>query len=150
MKLLKMAAAAVLIFGAVQFLGSSQARAQTVLTGAQIQTLLVGNYACGSSGDDTWDEILSGTTTGTVTDYKQGPTDATDPTQAVGSYTISTGGSPDTITYNYGAGGTFAYSVVDPTGTNLPNPGTYTFVGQGAAPTLTITVASSPCQPHRT
>ena len=80
---------------------------------------------------------------GIVTDYKKGPTDPVDPTAQVGTYSINTVGG--TITFNYGAGGTFTYGVVDPTSTTYPNPGTYTFAGTGGATTLTITVSAGHC-----
>ena len=48
----------------------------------------------------------------------------------------------NTITYSYASGGTFAYTVQDPTNTLSLNPGTFTFIG---ASTFSITVATAHC-----
>lgn len=134
------------IAGAAPFWGATAAHAQTTLTGAQIQTLLVGKYACGSSGGDSWNETLAGGPSGTVTDYKKGPTDPVDPSVQVGTYAINSGSSPNTITYDYGGGTVYTYRIDDPSGSTYPNPGSYSFVGLGGgAPTLTITVSAGHC-----
>lgn len=150
----KGALALLLAFAASPLLSGGAAHAAgNNLTAAQIQATLGGNYACGTAGSETWDETIPNAPSGTVTDYKQGSTDPIDPTKAVGTFTINNNGGTinglgnnvDTITYNYG-GPTLTY-IVQGTGTG---PGSYTFVGKGAAPTLAITVSATPCQPHRT
>ena len=139
MKPTKATLALLLVLGAVQFLAAGSARAATTLNANQIKNLLVGKYACGSSGTEKWDEILVGGNTGSVTDYKKGPSDPSDPTAVVGSYSITN--QPAAITYNYTSGGSYTYTIQDPNSTS-PNPGTYIFVGPQ---TLTITVATSHC-----
>ena len=139
MKPTKATLALLLVLGAVQFLAAGSARAVTTLNANQIKNLLVGKYACGSSGTEKWDEILAGTNSGSVTDYKKGPSDPRDPSAVVGSYTINN--QTNTITYNYTSGGSYTYTIEDPN-SNYPNPGIYIFVGPQ---TLTITVATSHC-----
>ena len=82
------------------------------LTGAELVTLLSQRYVCASRGNDSWKEKHLGTTSGNVEDYKLGPTDPVDPTKIVGTFAITSGASPDTITYNYGdPGGPYRYVV---------------------------------------
>lgn len=131
--------ALVLVLGAAQFLAAGAARAQTALTGTQIQALLTTNYACGSSGTEKWDEKLIGGTAGNVTDYKKGPSDPIDPTAVVGTYTIDTGSN--TITYSYTGGGVYTYTVTTAGGT-AGSPGNYTFANSG---TYLISVQAVPC-----
>ena len=84
-----------------------------VKTAADIQTLLAGKYACVHNQSN---ELHSG---GTLIDFKKGPSDPVNPSEQVGTYTITAGtaASYDRITYNYGTGGTFAYAI-------KPKPGT--------------------------
>ena len=138
MKLIKATTALVLVLGAAQLFAADGARAQTTLTASQIQALLTTNYACGSSGTEKWDEILIGGASGDVNDYKKGPSDPVDPSAKVGIYTIN---ANDTITYNYGSGGTYTYSIVT-AGATAGSPGTYSFVGPS---TWTISVQASAC-----
>jgi hypothetical protein len=113
------------------------------LTNAGIKTALAGaagasKYHCAIRGSEKWNESLGNTNTGnnadngTVTDYKKGAGDPVDPTGTVGTWTIAN----DTITYNYGPGAIFTYSV---TGT-----GPYTFCDVGTSATLVVSVSTSP------
>jgi len=140
-KLRKATVVCLLALGAGEILGAGTAQA-TDLNATDIESLLVGRYACGTGDDgETWDETLASTGpfTGTVTDYKKGPGDAIDPSTQVGTYTINA--NNNTITYNYGSGGSFTYTVSNGTGTNA-GPGTYTFTGPQI---LTITVSATHC-----
>ena len=75
-----------------------------VKTAADIQTLLAGKYAC---VHNQWNELHSGGASGTLTDFKKGPSDPVNPSEQVGTYTITagSGASYDRIQYNYGSGG---------------------------------------------
>lgn len=113
----------------------------SVKTAADIQTLLVGKYACVTGQ---WNELHTGGATGTVTDFKKGPTDPVDPSEVVGSYTITptTGPNYDRITYNYGTGGSYTYAITPKAGTGA---GTYDFcnVATGVHITVTVQVGTS-------
>lgn len=108
---------------------------------AEIQALLVGSYACVHGGSG-WNEVLAGGTSGTVTEYAKGPSDPVDPSQQVGTYTISSGsgGNPDYITYNYGTGGSFSYAI-GPKATTGAGP--YNFCNIGTGATISVTVQAS-------
>ena len=130
----------------VLVLAAATASAQTcpttgLLTGKQINDLLVdntGRYACGHNGTERWNETLSG---GIVTDYKLGPNSTTDKSAAVGTYSVNNNGN-DTgrITYTYGSA-SFVYNIVPVTGTTAPSPGQYLFCQIGG-PTYSITVSA--------
>lgn len=141
MKSMKFGAACLLAIGLGQ-LDAGEAQAAR-LTGDDIQTLLVSRYACGSNGNETWDERLLGTGSGDVEDYKKGPTDPVDKTEVVGTYSIDK--TNHKITYNYGSGGIFTYQISNSGATVTTGPGTYTFTG-APGPTLTITVSDTHCQ----
>jgi len=140
-------------------LGSGQVMAQTCtgntiqfLTQAQISNLLNNRYACvGASPNAQWNELHQG---GLVLDYKKGPSDPTDPSDTpshpTGSYTVTgpTGGAQQagTVTYNYGAGGTFGYNVTAPAGSGPPfHPGLYSFCTTTAGQNLAVTISPSHC-----
>ena len=107
-----------------------------VKTAADIQTLLVGKYAC---VHNQWNELHSGGASGTVTDFKKGPADPVDPSEQVGTYTITagSGASYDRITYNYGSGGTFTYAITPKAGTTA---GTYSFCNTSTGAIISVTV----------
>ena len=112
------------------------------LTTTQIANLVPGNYTCvGAFPSATWNELLSGSagsTSGTVTDFKLGPTSPTDPTQQVGTYAIS-GVDFGVLTYDYsGGGGSFSYTIA---GTTSP----YTFCPTGGGAVLTVNVQPAHC-----
>ena len=104
-----------------------------VKTAADIQTLLAGKYAC---VHNQWNELHSG---GTLIDFKKGPSDPVNPSEQVGTYTITAGtaASYDRITYNYGTGGTFAYAIKPKPGTAA---GTYSFCNISTGATISVTV----------
>jgi len=70
-----------------------------------------------------WQELHNGgPLTGTMVDYKKGPNDPIDPSEQVGTWSI--GGTDNrgvSVTYDYGSGGSYVYSVF-----NNGN-GTYSF-----------------------
>ena len=105
-----------------------------------IAALLSNRYACATRGNESWNELHQ---SGTVTDYKRGPTDPVDPSTVVGTYAInnSNGVGQDTITYNYGSGGSFTYSI-SPSSSAL---GTYTFCNVSTSEVITVTVSASHC-----
>lgn len=129
-------------------LGASHAvMAQTCsgnkLSATAIQTLVAGKYACygpGAYPNVQWNELHTGTSSGTVTDYKKGPSDPVDPTKAVGTYAI-TGTNSAIITYTYSdGGGAYGYNVYANLGTASPNPGNYSFCTTGGGVNLPVTV----------
>jgi hypothetical protein len=74
-----------------------------------------------------------------VTDFKKGPTDAVDPSEQVGTYSIAagTGASYDRITYNYGTGGAFTYAITPKAGTTA---GTYNFCNIATGQIIVVNV----------
>lgn len=132
--------------------GSSPA--QCNLSAGQIQALLVGGtYACGAQSRQQWDEFLTGGSSGTIADYKKGPSDKIDPTVIIGTYAITpgnatnNGGNPsayDTITYSYAAGGTFTYVVNRPYG-QVTSGSSYTFYDITGGNSISITVNGTHC-----
>ena len=109
-----------IIVGVLLACGAGQvmaACATPALSASQISALLEnpppGKYACASrvaGGNDKWNELHQA---GIITDYKKGPGDPIDPTKVMGTYTINNNGGNnlDTITYNYGTGGSYTYSI---------------------------------------
>ncbi|MDR3533266.1 MAG: hypothetical protein P4L90_22245 [Rhodopila sp.] len=119
-----------------------------------MNSLLNNRYACvGSSPNASWNE-LHDSGSGKVLDYKQGPTDPTDPSDTVshptGSYTIVGAGGPQgvgTVTYNYGAGGTYAYNIRANLGGTIPwkSPATYSFCTTTGGQNLAVTIQATHC-----
>ena len=92
----------------------------TRLDAAAISALLGGKTVCVPKvtiATMTWQELHEGTstsTTGLLKDYKRGPGHAVDPSQTVGTWTVSAngGGNQATVTQAYnGGGGIYTYSV---------------------------------------
>lgn len=78
---------------------------------------LQGKTVCATLGTERWHEFHA--PGGNLIAYKKGPSDKVDPSKSVGSWSVS----GHTVTYNYGAGGTFTYRLHDNRG------GSYTFCG---------------------
>jgi hypothetical protein len=122
------------------------------ITSAQILTLLGNRYACiGTSPNASWNE-LHDVASGKVLDFKKGPKDPQDPSDTpshpTGIYTITgAGGTTDvgTVTYNYGAGGSYGYNIRDNLGSSAPAPGIYSFCTSGGGQSLAVTVSAGPC-----
>ena len=147
----------VLIVGSILLgLSTQQAAAQTCNTGArltvaQLAALLPGKYACYGPGAwpaVTWNERHSGgagSISGSVTDFKKGPTDPVDPTSVVGTYSITQNiaAKSGQVTYNYGAGGTYSYYVFANLGTKTPSVGNYSFCTTGGGINIPVTVGLS-------
>lgn len=85
-----------------------------------LSTLLSGNTACAVRGGDRWQEEHH--PGGVLKDYKKGASDAVDPTKQVGTWSVGGTGANTMVTYIYGSGGTYAYTVWD-------NGGSYSFCG---------------------
>lgn len=116
-------------------------------TGTRIQgrgnvlgKLLQGYTVCKTSTNPDWvwewQEFHQGNNNGgDLIDYKHGPSHSTDPTTTVGSWSITTigqGNDPivETVTYNYGSGGSYTFSVWD-----QGNGGPYNFCGTSSGAT---------------
>lgn len=83
---------------------------------AAINTLLGGNTVCVPSVNANpmiWQELHVGASGGALIDFKRGPGHAVDPSETVGIWTVASngGGNKATVTHNYGAGGSYTYSV---------------------------------------
>lgn len=88
----------------------------TRLNAAAISALLGGNTVCVPTTTIptmTWQELHQGTSGGPLIDYKRGPGHPVDPSETVGSWTVSGSGVGNaTVTHAYsGSGGTYIYSV---------------------------------------
>ena len=127
--------------------------AGSYLTGPQIRNLLSSKYACvGTFPNASWNELHTGTFSGSVTDFKKGPTDPVDPTKAVGTYAVTgvnfplNKQGPGYVTYTYsGGGGTYDYYIYNSNGLLLTNttapPGTYSFCVRTAGTALDVKVS---------
>ena len=85
----------------------------TRLDAAQITALLTNNTVCVPAAtvpNMTWQELHVGG--GSLVDFKRGPGHAIDPTETVGTWSVSgTEAGNSIVTHNYGSGGTYTYSV---------------------------------------
>lgn len=103
----------------------------------QLSTTLTGNTVCAMRGNDRWQELhQSG---GAIIDYKRGPGHAIDPSKQTGSWSLGGTGSNRTVIYNYGAGGTYSYTVHDNGG------GSYSFCTGGVELLVTVRSGAGPC-----
>jgi hypothetical protein len=98
--------------------GGSAAAAQTA-----IQTKLNGKVVCVGTAPN-W-QAQEWHNSGSLTDYKKGPSDARDPSTVVGSYTFGSGGTSNanrygTVTYTYGTATSGPY-MIGTTGTTSGN-----------------------------
>ena len=110
-----------------------------------IEKLLSYRQECATVGSLSWYHLhmRSGFGPNDIQDYKKGPQDKADPSRVVGTYTINGGssGNPDTITYDFGSGGSHTY-VVTPA---AQAPGTYSFCNVSTGETITVTVSDRLC-----
>ena len=77
-----------------------------------VAALVRGNTACAVRGSERWQEFHQ--VGGDVIDYKLGPNSTTDRSEKVGTWVAGVASRTNllpTVTYNYGAGGTYAYAV---------------------------------------
>ncbi len=104
-----------------------------VLNATQLGSLLAGRTACLAKAGGGWQnqEQHSGSAvSGTIIDYKKGPTDPRDPTKTIGAYTIGVdgGGVNGRVTYTYtGSGTTFPYFVLGNSSSSTLRPGIFSF-----------------------
>jgi hypothetical protein len=145
----------VIVAGAVLLaVGAAQAFACSAPTGAMntsdVGTTLEtgGRIACaGSPGNWENQEIHL---TGTLSDYKKGASDPTDPTSPIGSYSITDDGHTfGIVSYTYSAGGSFAFYLVPESGTTAGAAGTYDFYS-GADGLSGVCVTSIPVKVETT
>jgi hypothetical protein len=88
------------------------------LSAAQLRSLLPGNTVCVPTltvPTMTWQELHDGgPNSGALIDYKRGPADPGDPSETVGSWSITEsapGASGGTITYDYGGSDKYTFTV---------------------------------------
>ncbi len=95
------------------------------LNQTQLGNLLTGNTVCVPAvmvDPMTWQELhVAG---GALVDYKRGPGHAVDPSEQVGTWSISGTGNNATVIHNYGTGGSYQYTV-------YPNGANYSFCSAG-------------------
>jgi hypothetical protein len=116
------------------FAGAAQAQSTTACTcdsgatrldGGTLAGLLTNRMVCANVGGEAWQELHVGAASGTLRDYKKGPSDPVDPStpvgSSVGSYSVD--GATNTISYTYPGQPAYKYDVCL-TGTNG-----YTFCG---------------------
>ena len=101
----------------------------TAVTGTALQSLVSGATLCAASSTnaDTWQEYHSGSSGGTLTDYKLGPGNPVDPTANVGTWALSSG----VLTHTYSAGGSFGWLVCQ-----VGSSKTYNLVSTGSSGTI--------------
>jgi hypothetical protein len=135
-------ASAILVCVAGQANAACGDLSDTQVTDAALTTLLSGNMICGSRGGETWQEehIAASpgvSTTGDLWDYKEGPGDATDPEEKLGTWTITGSGTGSQVEYAYDSGGTYTFKVFLNTG------GSYDFCSATASENLNNTWQNS-------
>lgn len=118
-----------------------------VATAAALNSLLngnsggagAGNTACVPTSAAVYDAQEEHRAGGELWDYKRGPTSTGDPTAKIGSWSVSSGRGA-LVTYDYGGGTVYTYSVWD----NLD--GTYSFCRPGSAEVVArIKSGRGPC-----
>lgn len=113
-----------------------------VSTLTTLTTLLSGNTVCVPATTVptmTWqEEHRAGNQ---LWDYKRGPGHATDPSEQVGTWTITAtaSGGRAQVSHNYGAGGTYPYTVWD------NRNGTHSFCSAGPEIVARIKSGGGPC-----
>ncbi len=93
------------------------------LNQTQIGNVLRDNTVCAQRGDESWQEEHHAD--GKLWDFKLGDDDPIDPRKQVGTWSITGTGSNTTVTYDYGSGGSYTYSVWNNGG------GSYSFCSGG-------------------
>jgi hypothetical protein len=78
------------------------------VTGTNLTALVIGQTVCASAGGDQWQEEHRAAGN-QLWDYKQGPGDPVDPSEQVGTWSVNETSS--TITYDYGGGTSYTYTV---------------------------------------
>lgn len=108
------------------------------LSGSRVSSLLSGQTACspancigsGSSANCQWQETHQGIGAGSLIEQHTGAPG--DPVETVGSWSVSA--NTGIVTHNYGAGGSYPYSVND------NKDGTYSFCGSNGEFRFTVKV----------
>ncbi|MDL2336217.1 MAG: hypothetical protein QFE16_00095 [Pseudomonadota bacterium] len=106
-----------------------------------LASLLGNKTVCASvSAKERWQELHGGNTTGggLLTDYKRGPSDSVDKSKVVGSWSIVGNGANTKVHYDYGAGGTYEYTVCQ-------SGSTLNFCGARNITNATLSTSSPPC-----
>lgn len=111
--------------------GAAAACPGTPITGVAITSLLTGNTVCvGTAGN--WEAQELHVSGGNLVDFKRGPGHPVDPSETVGSWSVNA--AANTVSHNYGAGGTYTYTI-------SPNGGAgYSFCSTAGAPEILATV----------
>lgn len=103
-----------------------------VNTMAALNLLLTGQTVCVPAvtvPNMTWQELHQAG--GALVDYKRGPTNPVDPSETVGTWSLSgTDSRAVFVVHNYGGGGTYTYSVW------ANSDGTHSFCGAGVPPEI--------------
>ena len=108
--------------------------------GNALQNLLRDKTVCAQRGNERWQEYHN--SNGQLVDYKLGPGNAVDPSEQVGTWS-ATNGDAAVASYNYGAGGTYAFVVCAvPT---VANATSYTFIGPSTITGATLRAGQTSC-----
>jgi hypothetical protein len=120
------------LFGAG--VGNAAAQCAPQMTLTQLQALLPNHTACvGTTPNATWSEWHNGASSGSVVDWKKGPSDPVDPTTSVGTYAITGNTEGSAVTYTYGSR-VYTYTVTQGAGP------VYTFCPAGGGANLSVTI----------
>lgn len=136
--------APVSIFALLFANGAFAANCPAQLKDTEIQTLVGGKTLCATKDSERWQEFHSGTTGGSLIDYKKGPSDPVDPTSTVGSWSTGNAGNghtDDRLIHTYG-GTSYSWQVWDNCG------GAYSLKGPNVGSTdyiFTIQGGQTPC-----
>lgn len=108
------------------------------LNEAQLSSTFSGRQVCAVVNAEIQQELHQGAvgtaTGGNVKAYKRGPLSTMDPSEVVGTWSITGTGTSAKLQYNYSGGATFAYSVCQ---LNTAFSNTYCYVNGGQSYTVT-------------
>jgi hypothetical protein len=124
-------------------MGSAMAQCASPISLPDLQKLLSNSTACvGSTPNAEWSEWHGGDgSAGSLVDWKKGPSDRSDPSSTVGTYSTSANGTiGGKVTYTYGSN---AFSFIVESGSGP----VYTFCPIGGGTTLNVRIkpGRGPC-----
>jgi len=106
------------------------------LNQTQLRDLLSGKTVCATLGNDKWQEEHR--VGGDLWDYKLGPSSTMDPSEKVGTWSVTGSGSNAQVVHTYTSAGAYSYKVYD------NGNGTYDFCGSSTVSNATVR-AAGPC-----
>jgi hypothetical protein len=110
---------------ALAFAGTAQAQCScngnAQLKNPALAAALAGKTVCVGSAP-TWqsqEQHTGGPTSGDLVDYKRGPNDKIDPSEKVGTWSVSGNGGSSSVTYSYTGGGTYKFQACSAGGNSI-------------------------------